>query len=166
MGLASFPMNQFSDFPQQERVKVLSRWKIGIVRSVWHGDLTQLMRDDAKSTLVKAGVSQKNVVLLDAPGAFEIPLLAEKLIKKKKLSGLIALGVIVRGQTHHARLIADACAKGIMDVQLRTGVPIIFEVLYVDRIEDARARAIGKGAKGPLAAATVLNALAKLAEMR
>ena len=152
--------------PQPISKKINSAWKIAIIRSIWHADCTDALAMDAKETLLKVGLKEKNILEFTAPGSFEIPLLVQRIIKKKKVNGVIALGVIVQGETYHARLVADNAARGIMDVQLATGVPIVFEILYVNRIEDARGRSIGKNAKGGLAARTMLNMLAKMGELR
>jgi 6,7-dimethyl-8-ribityllumazine synthase len=122
--------------------------------------------DGAKSALVKGGIKEANVSVIAAPGSFEIPLFAQSAIQDLKVHAVIAFGVVVQGETHHASLIAESAARGIMDLQLRTGTPIAFEILFVHRLEDARKRSMGLHAKGPLAAATVLSSLAKLDEMR
>ena len=141
-------------------------WKIAIVRSSWHPECTDAMHQDATKELRRLGIPAKNISDIVVPGSFEIPLACQEAIIGKNADGVIALGVIVQGQTHHARLIAEQAAAGIMQVQLMTATPIMFEILFVDRLADARKRAIGKSGKGALAARTLITTLAKLKQLR
>ncbi len=154
------------DLPDLKIPKADPKWKIAIVRSLWHEELTGHLATDAKSALMAAGIKEKNIKMVDAPGSFEVPLLAKRIIAKSKVNGVVALGVIVQGATHHARLLAEAASHGLMELQMETGVPVSFEILYVREIADARARAMGAGAKGGIAAKTLLSTLAKMKEMR
>lgn len=146
--------------------KANPRWKIAIVRSAWYPECTDALVQSAKTTLVKAGVREANIEVVTAPGSLEMPLLAQAAIRKLKVHAVIALGIVIQGETNHARLVAENAMRGLLDVQLATGVPIASEVLFVHRIEDARKRSMGLHSKGPVAAATVLSSLAQLAEMR
>lgn len=139
-------------------------WKIAILRSVWYDELTSNMVREALATLIDAGIQEKNVRIIDAPGSYELPLLCKQALLAGA-DGCIAFGIIVQGDTHHAKLVADQSAAGIMQVQLETMKPIVFEVLFVDSVEHAKTRAIGKNSKGPLAARTLLSSLAKLREI-
>lgn len=154
-----------SAHPSTRAFKLSPGTKIGIVRSVWHTELTKKMQEDAVDVLLDAGLEKKNLFLLTAPGSFEIPLLCKELIDVHELSGIIAFGIIVQGETHHAQLIADASTQGLMNVQLQTSVPIIDEILYVDYIDIAKDRVHGEHGKGRLAARTLLHSLALLDEI-
>lgn len=152
------------DAPNFGQVTIDPSWKVAIVTSVWHPECTNALRDDAVKSLIESGIPREHIALLDAPGSFEVPLLAKKLL----LAGadaVIAFGVIVQGATHHARLIAEESARACMDIQLELQKPIIYEVLFVEKIEDARTRSIGSGGKGGLAAQTTLTQLARMAEL-
>lgn len=140
------------------------RWKIAVIRSVWHGELTQALVTGAVETLIKRGLPTANVTQIDVPGTYELPLFA-KLALEKDFDGVIVFGIVVEGETHHADLIAKGAARGCMDVQMKTGKPVTFEILHVETLEDAQARAIGTRSLGPVAAATLLTSLAKKAEM-
>ncbi len=142
--------------------KVDTGWRIGIVRSVWHPECVDAMVAGAKAELQKLGVPKENIFVVEAPGSFEVPLLCQWAIRERKADAVIAFGVVVQGETHHARLVAEQAAAGIMKVQLETGAPVAFEILFVDKIEHAQARSGGEHGKGPLAARTVLTTLAKL----
>jgi 6,7-dimethyl-8-ribityllumazine synthase len=140
-------------------------WRIAIVRAAWHPDCVNAMVSEAQAELIRLGISKDSIIIVDAPGSFEIPLLCQEVISKRHVHGVIAYGVIVQGQTHHARLVAEQAAVGIQQVQLKTGVPIAFEVLLVDDIAHAKARATGEHGKGPIAAKTVLQTLAQLRDL-
>lgn len=129
--------------------------RIAIVRSSYYDELIQEMEAAARHILSQARV--ETIVSVIVPGAFEIPLACKKVIKEKKVTGVIALGVIVQGETHHAAEIARACTDGIMQVQLESSIPIIHEVLFVDSLEQARERVTGETNKGAEAATTLLR---------
>ncbi len=141
-------------------------WRIAIIYSVWHGECTDALRDSAITELTKQGIARESILTVAAPGSFEIPLLCKTIIDGGKADGIIAFGVIVQGETHHAEMIAEQSARALMDMQLTSGVPIINEIMFVDDIEHARRRAIGTDGKGALAAQTVLKTLANLAKLR
>lgn len=155
---------QIGEAPNFGQVSVDSDWKIAIVRSVWYDELTSAMARDAQSTLTKAGINKEHIRIIDAPGSYELPLLCKQALMAGA-DACIAFGVIVQGATHHARLVADESAAGIMQTQLELLKPIVFEVLFVDVLQDAKDRAIGKNAKGPLAAMTILTQLARLKDL-
>ena len=108
------------------------------------------------------GLSPDSISLHPVPGSFEIPLVGKRLAAEKSVDALIGLGIIVEGETHHARLVAENTARGIMDVQTQHGVPFAFEVIYVDSLELARKRLH----KGEEAALSVLHSLAQLQEVQ
>ncbi len=155
-----------TEAPDFDSLKADPSWKITIVRSVWYPECTNALTHDAKVALITAGISEENITVIDAPGSFEIPLLAKHAIEDVRCDGVIAFGIVVQGATHHASLVAEQAAAGIMNVQLSTGVPVTFEVMFVDTIEDAQVRSLGPKGKGSLAAHTLLSCLAKLCEMR
>lgn len=133
-------------------------WKVGIIHSAWYPELVGPMVHDAKTLLKEAGIGASNILVHEVAGSFEIPLIGSVLAQEKKVDALIALGVIVKGETQHADLIAQEIARGVMNVQLVHGVPFAFEVLYVDDLELAKRR----GDKGKAAAYTTLHSLAAL----
>lgn len=132
--------------------------RIAIVRSSWHENLTQSMEESAKRVLADAGV--KNILTFTVPGAFEIPLVCKNIIREKRVAGIVALGVIIQGETHHAAEIARACTDGIMHVMLQTGVPIAHGVLFTDSMKQAEDRTMGTPNKGSDVATTLLRMVA------
>jgi len=155
-------MTHFST-PSFDTPIVDPNWNIVIIRSIWYPELTSSLVTSAVERLVALGVARENIVVIDAPGSFEIPLLAQAAFSKA--DGIIAFGVIVQGGTHHARVVFDESASGCMKVQLEARKPLVYEVLYVDSLDDARVRSIGEYSKGPIAAETLMSQLAKLAEL-
>jgi len=143
-----------------------TQWRVGIVASSFYKEEVDSMVEAARSLLVDAGIRGENILVHYVPGSFEIPLVGHVLITEKKVDALIGLGIIVEGETEHARLLAEQTARGIMDVQLRAGIPFAFEVLYVQDMKFARARISGERNKGKEAAHAVLHSLAKLHSIR
>jgi len=123
---------------------------VAIVSSSFHPDIVHTMEEEAEKVLRTLGAA--NILTVHVPGAFEIPLACLHLIKQKHVEGIVALGVIIQGKTHHAAEIARACTDGLMQIQLSTTIPIAHEVLYVDSAKTARERAGGEHGKGAEAA--------------
>lgn len=115
-----------------------------VVVSRFNSAITDRLRDGCLATFRAAGVADRNVRVVEAPGAFELPFLCRRLALSKRYDAVVALGCIVRGQTPHDRYIAQAVAQGVMAVGLETGVPVIFGVLTPLNARQARARA-GRG---------------------
>jgi 6,7-dimethyl-8-ribityllumazine synthase len=110
----------------------------------------------AMDELTRHGVSEKNIDIVKVPGAFEIPLAAQKCAQK--YNALIALGAIIKGSTPHFDYVSAELAKGIAQVSLQTGVPVAFGVLTTDNLEQAIERAGAKaGNKGSDAAKTAIE---------
>ncbi|MDD5623382.1 MAG: 6,7-dimethyl-8-ribityllumazine synthase [Candidatus Peribacteraceae bacterium] len=145
---------------------VSSSSRIGIVHSSFYPEVVAGLVAGAERALEKAGIVQGNIRLYPAAGSFEIPLIGAALLAEKEADALIGLGVIVEGETHHARLLAESVARGIMDVQLKYGVPFAFEVLYVDVLAQAQERGGAQGNKGAEAARAALHSLAQLGRIR
>lgn len=151
--------------PEFGEISVDPAWKIAIVRAAWHGDLTSSLSHTCHQKLTELGISEKNIQEIVVPGSFEIPLFCKEALKMG-VDGVIAFGVIVQGDTHHARLVAEQSASGCMQAQMEFCKPVIFEVLFVDEKKHAEVRSIGKDGKGPLAAQTLLSCLAMQAELQ
>ena len=122
--------------------------------------------DGCLDTLGRHGVPQDNIDLVWVPGAFEIPLVSEKLANKAEYNAVICLGAVIRGATPHFDYVSAEVAKGIAQVGLKTGKPVIFGVLTTDTIEQAIERAGTKaGNKGVDAALTALETVNLLKEI-
>ena len=120
----------------------------------------------AVDTLTRHGVKEQNITILRAPGAFEIPLVCQKVAQRKEFAAIIALGAVIRGGTPHFEYVAGECTKGLAQVSLRYDIPIAFGVLTVDTIEQAIERAGTKagntGAEAACSALEMVNLLAQL----
>jgi 6,7-dimethyl-8-ribityllumazine synthase len=130
-----------------------------IVAATFYADLAAWLEDGARRGLADCGVAPSDIDVVRVPGCFELPLAARKAIAEGNYDGAIALGVVVRGETPHFDYVAGECSRGIMTVQLTTGVPIGFGVLTTETLDQARERADpaagDKGYDAAIAAATV-----------
>lgn len=112
----------------------------------------------ANDCLLKHGVNENSIDIIKVPGAFEIPVTADRLASKKKYDAIICLGVIIRGATPHFEYVASAASNGISQVSQKYSLPVIFGVLTTDTIEQAIERAGTKaGNKGWDSALTALE---------
>lgn len=132
--------------------------KFGIVASRFNDFMTKELIAGCTDTLIRHGVDEKDVLVTLVPGAFEIPLVAQRLAKSKAYDAVICLGTVIRGSTPHFDYIASEVAKGTAKVSLDTGVPVIFGVITADTIEQAIERAGTKdGNKGKDAALSAIE---------
>jgi 6,7-dimethyl-8-ribityllumazine synthase len=133
--------------------------RFGIVSARFYADLADWLEDGARRGLRDCGVADSDVELVAVPGCFEIPLVARRLIVQGEYDGIVALGVVIRGDTPHFEYVAGECARGIMTVQLATGVPIGFGILTTENLAQAQERAdpqrLDKGHEAAVAAASV-----------
>jgi 6,7-dimethyl-8-ribityllumazine synthase len=138
--------------------------RIGIVWSRFNEELVRMLVTACDKELVQLGVDPGNIDVVSVPGALEIPLALQALaFERRGLAGhrfdaLVALGVVVRGETYHFEVVANESARGILDVQLETGVPVANGVLTVSTEEQAKARAV-KGAEAARVAIEMANTL-------
>jgi 6,7-dimethyl-8-ribityllumazine synthase len=123
--------------------------KVGIVVSRFNELLSSRLLGGANDALARHGVDAKDVDIAWVPGAFEIPLVAQKMAASGKYDTVLALGVIIRGGTPHFEYVAAEVSKGVAQAGLKTGVPVMFGVVTADSIEQAVERAGTKhGNKG------------------
>ncbi len=131
--------------------------KFGIVISRFNEFITGKLLEGAMDALLRHGAKEKNIEVAWCPGAFEIPLVAKRMTAKG-YDAVICLGAVIRGATTHYETVASEVAKGIAQVSLSTGVPVIFGVLTTENIEQAIERAGTKaGNKGFDAAVSALE---------
>jgi 6,7-dimethyl-8-ribityllumazine synthase len=123
--------------------------KYAIIVGRFNSFVVESLLQGALDTLKRHGVSDSNITIVRAPGAFELPLVAKKLAEKKTFDAIIALGAVIRGGTPHFDFVANECAKGLGVVSLEYGVHVSFGVLTTDSIEQAIERSGTKaGNKG------------------
>ena len=124
----------------------------------WNSFVVEHLLEGALDTLKRHGVPEKNITVVRAPGAFEIPLAAKKMAASGKYHAIICLGAVIRGATPHFEYVSAEVSKGIAQVMLDAGVPIIFGVVTTDTIEQAIERAGTKaGNKGWSAAVAAIE---------
>lgn len=134
--------------------------RVAVVCAEFYVQLAEWLEDGTRRALADCGVSEEHRTFVRVPGCFELPLAAQRLIQTGKFDAVVALGVVVRGDTPHFQYVAGECARGIMDVQLSTGTPIGFGVLTTETLEQAEERADPRrGDKGYEAALAALAAL-------
>lgn len=134
--------------------------RVGIVVSRYNATITRALLEGAVSHALERGIERDAIEVYDAPGAYELPILADRLAMSERVDGVLALGCIVRGDTWHDRHIADAIAQGLVQSQLQTGVPIAFGVLTVLDVQQAKERSGGaKGNKGTESMAALLDTI-------
>lgn len=123
--------------------------KVGIVASRFNEFIVNKLVGGAVDGLVRHNVSEDDIDVAWVPGAFEIPLIAQKMANSGKYDAVIALGSVIRGATSHYDIVCNEVAKGVAQVNLQSGVPVLFGVITTDTIEQAIERAGSKaGNKG------------------
>jgi 6,7-dimethyl-8-ribityllumazine synthase len=139
-----------------------SGFRFAIVASRWNDFISSRLIEGALDAFERLNVEENAVEVYRVPGAFEIPLLARKLAASKKFAAIVCVGTIIRGQTPHFEYIAGEVTRGIGQVALQTGVPVVFGVITADNMDHAIERAgVKLGNKG-FEAATVAVELANL----
>ena len=114
--------------------------KIAVVVSRFNEFITQKLLEGCLKELTRLGVKQNEITVAWVPGAFEIPVMALKFAQKKNIAAVICLGAVIRGETIHFDLVAQAAARGIAHAALTTGKPVIFGVLATDTVDQAYKR--------------------------
>jgi len=132
--------------------------KVSIVVSRFNDFITSRLLDGALDALVRHGTPEENISVVRVPGAFEIPFMAKRLALSGKYHAVICLGAVIRGQTPHFEYVAAETSKGIAQVAMETGVPVIYGVVTADTLEQAIERAGSKaGNRGWDAAVSALE---------
>lgn len=132
--------------------------KFTIVLARFNSFLTERLLEGAIDCLTRHEVSEDDITVVRVPGAFEMPLVCKKIADKSENDAIIALGAVIRGDTPHFDFVASEVSKGLANMSLKTGVPMIFGVLTTDTIEQAEVRSGAKGTnKGFEAALTALE---------
>ena len=140
--------------------------RFGIVVGRFNGFIVDSLLSGALDCLRRHGVEEDRITVVHVPGAFEIPLAAQRLAALNRFDALIALGAVIRGGTPHFDYVAGECSKGLAHVMMHLNVPVAFGVLTVDTIEQAIERAGTKaGNKGVEAAMSALEMVSVLRQL-
>ncbi len=135
------------------------RW--GIVVSRFNEPLTGRLLEGCVDTLIRLGASRRKLTIVEVPGAFEIPPVAERLIAKKRVDAVITLAVVIKGQTRHYDQVVTETAKGIRELSQRSGVPVILGIIAADSariaLERTGIKQMNKGREWAMAAVEMAN---------
>ena len=139
----------------------------GVIRSMIQNEIiVNKLLGGAVDGLVRHGVEEGNITAAWVPGAFEIPITAQKMAQSGKYDAVICVGAVIRGDTSHYDLVCNESAKGIAQIELATGIPVLFGIITTENIEQAIARAGSKaGNKGydcALSAIEMVNLIKQL----
>ncbi len=115
--------------------------RCALVVSEFNPLVTHGLLEQALATLEEQGADPQQITVVRVPGAFELPLTAKRLAVSGQFETIICLGAVIRGETSHDELVSDAAARGIMQVSLETGIPIIFGVVTAETVDQALDRA-------------------------
>lgn len=140
--------------------------RYAIIVGRFNGLVTARLLEGALDTLHRHGIADDRITVVWCPGAFEIPMVARKLVGTDMYAAVICLGAVIRGSTPHFDYVAGEASKGIAQVGMESGVPVIFGVLTTDTIEQAIERAGTKhGNKGSDAALTAIEMVSLLQQI-
>ncbi|MFW2439572.1 MAG: 6,7-dimethyl-8-ribityllumazine synthase [Arenicellales bacterium] len=132
--------------------------KFCILAARFNSFIVERLVEGAVDALVRHGTSRENIEIIRVPGAYEMPISAQRIAQTGNYDSIIALGAVIRGSTPHFDYVAGECSKGLAQVSLAADMPIIFGVLTTDTIEQAVERAGTKaGNKGAEAAVTAIE---------
>lgn len=155
-----------SDYKVLEGNLSLSDAKVGIVVARFNGFIVESLLAGALDALRRSGMPEANVTVARVPGAFEIPLVLQKMAASGEYDGLIALGAVIRGATTHYESVANECNKGVASVMLQHSLPVVNAVLTTENIEQAIERAGtkagNKGAEAGLVLVEMVNLVRQL----
>ena len=119
--------------------------RVAVVCSRFNDLVTHRLLDGARRGLRSAGVADGDVTVVWVPGAFELPFAAKVHAESGRYDAVVVLGAVIRGETTHYEIVSGECARGAQDVQLATGVPVLFGVLTTEDLDQALARSEAPG---------------------
>ena len=148
-------------FDKIEVSDIAKQGTYSIVYTSWNSQIINDLLQETKKELMSQGVEDNNIILKEVPGAFELPLAAQKCAENS--SSVIALGAIIKGDTPHFDFISSSCIEGLQDVALKTNKPIICGVLTTENLDQAKERSdpnqMNKGREFALSAMNMVDAL-------
>ncbi|MGB5259754.1 MAG: 6,7-dimethyl-8-ribityllumazine synthase [Gammaproteobacteria bacterium] len=152
-----------NDITVKEGELVLRDARIALLVSRFNSFVVESLLAGAIDTLKRHGADERDLQIVRVPGAYEMPIAAQRLAASKRFEAIIALGAVIRGGTPHFEYVAGECTKGLSQVSLAHDIPIAFGVLTVDTIEQAIERAGtkagNKGAEAAMSAIEMINLL-------
>ncbi|CAB1079314.1 6,7-dimethyl-8-ribityllumazine synthase (EC [Olavius algarvensis Delta 1 endosymbiont] len=152
--------------PKFHEAKLIAEGKkFALVVSRFNDFITDKLLSGALDALVRSGASDKDIEVVKVPGAFEIPLLAQKMAKTNRFDAVVCLGAVIRGSTPHFDYVSAEVSKGVAAVSMESEIPVIFGVITVDTIEQAIERAGTKAGNKGWSAAMAAVEMANLFEI-
>jgi 6,7-dimethyl-8-ribityllumazine synthase len=152
-----------NDITVKEGELVLRDARIALLVSRFNSFVVESLLAGAIDTLKRHGADDRDLQIVRVPGAYEMPIAAQRLAASKRFEAIIALGAVIRGGTPHFEYVAGECTKGLSQVSLQHDIPVAFGVLTVDTIEQAIERAGtkagNKGAEAAMSAIEMINLL-------
>ena len=138
--------------------------RFGLIASRFNDFITDRLVSGAVDALTRSGAADNDIDLVKVPGAFEIPMVARRMAQSKRYDAVICLGAVIRGATPHFDYVCAEASKGIAQVGMETGIPVIFGIVTTDTIEQAIERAGTKGGNKGWSAAVAAIEMANLME--
>ena len=151
--------------PKFHEAKLIAEGKkFALVVSRFNDFITEKLLSGALDALIRSGTADEDIEVVKVPGAFEIPLLAQKMAKTNRFDAVICLGAVIRGSTPHFDYVSAEVSKGVAAVSMEAEIPVIFGVITVDTIEQAIERAGTKAGNKGCSAAIAAVEMANLFE--
>lgn len=147
-------------------LKKPNKLKVAIVQSTYHAELNGNMTSYCQEVLIQNDIPAENIAIYYVPGSWEVPLIVDKLAKSKQFDAIVAFSIIIKGDTYHFDMIANEVAKSLMNTMIEYHIPVGFEILAVNTLEQAQARASNDNYnKGIEAGNAILKTLKTLREI-
>jgi len=152
--------------PKYHEAKLIAEGKkFALVVSRFNDFITDKLLSGALDALIRSGTSDEDIEVVKVPGAFEIPVLAQKMARTKRFDAVICLGAVIKGSTPHFDYVSAEVSKGVAAVSMESDIPVIFGVITVDTIEQAIERAGTKAGNKGWSAAIAAVEMANLFEI-
>ena len=156
-----------SEYRPKEGTFNLGSVRIAVITARWNAQVTDGLRDGALRALTKNSITPESIEDFAVPGAFELPLAAQRAARSGRFDGIITLGCVIRGDTPHFDYMCAETTRGIGEVALKEDIPVAFGLLTTDNLQQALDRAgDNEENKGEEAALTVLEMLALIKQMQ
>jgi 6,7-dimethyl-8-ribityllumazine synthase len=147
-------------------LKKPEKLKVAIVQSTYHTELNNNMTNYCQEVLIQNDLLESNIAVYYAPGSWEVPLIVDKLAKSKRFDAIVAFSIIIKGDTYHFDMIANEVTRALMNTAINYHLPVGFEILAVNTLEQAEARASNNNYnKGIEAGNAILKTLKTLREI-
>ena len=147
-------------------LKKPNKLKIAIVQSTYHAELNGNMTKYCQEVLIQNDIPENNIDIYYVPGSWEVPLIVDKLAKSRRFDAIVAFSIIIKGDTYHFDMIANEVAKALMNTAIQYHIPVGFEILAVNALEQAQERASNNNYnKGIEAGNAILKTLKTLQEI-